>query len=146
MVGIFMGLSLVATACGDAALTTPQSLERTIYQAGEVRLSFVMSRCSDTCLEYGTATCTSDPVNLLDIDSSTGNLTLDFDINVPYSRREGGNPKNPDAILEECSLECGPKVLAHCTTTLLGAGSYQVNAGDFSTTIEVVSASGVPAP
>ncbi|MBI2377617.1 MAG: hypothetical protein HYV07_26685 [Deltaproteobacteria bacterium] len=120
----FSAALLVGAACGGRELSSPEALPITAYTAGqEIRVTFVMEQCSDSCSEYEAPTCTSD------VDGET----ITFDISVPYKDRAGVDSET----LSGCSLVCGPQVVAHCDVGPLDAGHYMVMAGSFEGEIHV---------
>ncbi|MBI4820847.1 MAG: hypothetical protein HY791_31570 [Deltaproteobacteria bacterium] len=113
---------MLGAACGGKELTSPTSMPIDTFAAGDVRITFVMSECSDSCSEYEASSCSAE------VDGET----VTFDISVPYDDRAGVDP----ATLSGCNLVCGPQVIAHCDVTL-DAGHYMVEAGRFSGEIHV---------
>lgn len=111
------------SACGRA-LTVPEGLEIRDYKANEAfTMTFVMKTCSDTCQSYDPATC--------EIAFDSG--TMRASIAVPFGPKADADPET----LKNCSLRCGPPVLAHCAVGALSAGTYSVVAETFESTIVV---------
>lgn len=120
-----LGLGLLA-ACGSRTLETPETLRIDEYPAGQAfTVTFVMKGCSDRCSTYEAAECT---VEL----AEEGNVLL-ISVSVPYDDKEGVDT----AALEDCTLQCGPPVLAHCAVPALPAGTWSIESGTFRGTIEV---------
>lgn len=111
--------------CSGRSLDTPERLRIDEYAAGQpFTVTFDMKGCSDTCATYEVSECA--------VEQLEGNV-LQFSISVPYGDKDGAD----GTTLENCSLTCGPPVLAHCAVPALSAGVWTVEAGTFRGSIEV---------
>ena len=108
-----VALSLALTSCGGKALQTPEDLPITEYSVGDFTITLVMTTCSNVCSQYEEPQC----------DSSVEDSTITISVSVPYGDKDGADPT-------KCALTCGPKILAHCQVSGLGAGTYTVVAGN----------------
>jgi hypothetical protein len=120
---LVLALSLLATACGEDALTRAESLPLRTYPADrDFRLSLIMTSCSDACSDYEASECS--------VDVNTEDRVIEVDASVGYSERDGVDRAT-------CALTCGKPVVAHCDVSAVPAGTYTVVSGTFSATIDV---------
>ena len=94
-----------------------------------------MKSCSDTCESYEAASCSLALQRSLGVSSSGLSYaqTLVGSVAVSYGDKAGTDP----STLKNCSLQCGPAVLAHCSVPALSAGTYGVEVGTFKDIIVV---------
>lgn len=115
---VLSGALVLGDGCGSPALTIPQGIPVKAYPANEpLRLTLVMTHCSDVCAVYSDSECT------VAVDGKT----LELDIRVPYERDDS----------QLCAEGCGREVLAHCSIEALGPGTYVVSSGAFEGEITV---------
>jgi hypothetical protein len=126
------GLLVLLAGCGKA-LTTPEDLPIRNYNVGDVKLTFVMTSCSDTCSAYEDHACSL----LVDADTQT----VEADVSVAVVEKPGTDGTS----LDNCSVRCGNPVLVHCDPVSLTAGKWMVNASGFTDTI-VVGPAGATRP
>ncbi len=119
------GMGLLA-GCGSRTLDTPETLRIDEYPAGvPFTLTFVMKGCSDRCSTYEAAECS--------VDFADEGTVIQISVSVPYSDKADVDRE----ALEDCTLQCGAPVLAHCSIPALGPGTWSVEAGTFRSSIEV---------
>lgn len=126
------GVLLLAAGCGKS-LTTPQDLPIRNYNVGDVKLTFVMTSCSDTCSTYEGHAC------VLTVDNES--KTVLADLSVAVVDKDGAD----GATLDNCSVRCGAPVLLHCPAVSLTEGEWNVDANGFTRVINVAPA-GDPRP
>lgn len=105
-------------SCGGQSLTTPESLTIQTYKKDTpFTLTFVMTSCRDACATYETPECS------VEVEGNT----IRVDVEVSYERNGGGT----------CIELCAGEVIAHCDVQALPEGTYTVESGSFSKTIDV---------
>ncbi|MFO0722875.1 MAG: hypothetical protein U1E65_03760 [Myxococcota bacterium] len=133
--GLVLALLVSAAGCGRA-LTVPEKLEIHDYPANTaLTLTFVMKSCSDTCETYESPSCSLALQQSVGVspDGISFSQTLVGSVAVGFGDKAGADP----TTLKNCSLQCGPAVLAHCSVPALSPGTYGVEIGTFKDSIVV---------